>query len=154
MDRWIDRYIQRNSRKVHWEMSSLLLVTIYTIYLSLCTQTAMTTSPEPFLWIPLYKIINFMYIQLKKSIPSLILRSNHFSFHICMFKIKANFKSFSRKDLTHYWQVYKKVTTNTIFKLWETKRSSNKICFLKNCLTFFFFFFVKHCCISLCMYTI
>ena len=69
-----------------------------------------------------------------------------------MFKIKANFKSFSRKDLTHYWQVYKKVTTNTIFKLWETKRSSNKICFLKNCLTFFFFFFVKHCCISLCMY--
>ena len=32
--------------------------TIYTIYLSLCTQTAETTSPEPFSWIPLYIYYN------------------------------------------------------------------------------------------------
>ena len=41
------------------EMSSQLFVTlysIYTIYISLCTQTAETTSPEPFSRIPLYVV--------------------------------------------------------------------------------------------------
>ena len=33
---------------------------IYTIFLSLCTQTAATTFPEPFSWIPLY--MNMDYI--------------------------------------------------------------------------------------------
>ena len=36
------------------EMSSQLFVTLFTLYLSLCGQTAETTSPEPFLWIPQY----------------------------------------------------------------------------------------------------
>ena len=41
------------------EMSSQLFVTqyMYTIYRSLCTQRAEMKSPEPFSWIPQYKIL-------------------------------------------------------------------------------------------------
>ena len=35
-----------------WDVFSAVCYTIYTIYLSLCTQSAETTSPEPFSWIP------------------------------------------------------------------------------------------------------
>ena len=43
-----------NSRKGSEDVVSAVCYTIWTIYLSLCTLTAETTSAEPFSWIPLY----------------------------------------------------------------------------------------------------
>ena len=37
------------------DVVSTACYTIYTIYIFLCTQTAETTYPEPFSWIPLYQ---------------------------------------------------------------------------------------------------
>ena len=52
--------IQVNSRKGFGRCRLSCFYTIYTIYLSLCTQAAETTSPEPFSWITLY-IYNFFF---------------------------------------------------------------------------------------------
>ena len=50
---------------------SAVCITIYTIYISLCTQTAETTSPEPFSRIPLYITAN------------IFLKSTHFFLGMC-----------------------------------------------------------------------
>ena len=65
------------------DVVSAVCCTIYNIYLSLCTQTADTTSSEPFSWIPLYFLwlfcrikhflflyILFMVLQFPSMFPS------------------------------------------------------------------------------------
>ena len=76
--------LRRNSRKnsgegegVHdpgeEEVVSAICYTIYTIYLSLCTQTAETTSPETFSWIPCR---SGMYLRKTRPLGSLICTSS------------------------------------------------------------------------------
>ena len=48
--------IQGNSRKGSGDVVSAVCYIMYTIYQSLCTQTADSTSPEPFSQIPLWPI--------------------------------------------------------------------------------------------------
>ena len=57
---------------------SAVCYTIYTIYISICTQTAETTSPEPFSRIPLY--INREYSQAPYISTPIIFLGYNFSF--------------------------------------------------------------------------